>query len=330
MKALIATLTTAAVLVLAAPQGARGADDGRTAPAPTVARDHVIVDGDVILLGDLFVNAGEYADKAVAYAPQPGQRAVFDLNWLYRVAKAYKLNWRPAHRGIKVTVQRDAQMIGRAEIADHILAALVDKGAAPDSLIDISNRSLKLYVPTDTAAMVAVEDITYDRRTRRFTAIVAAPAGDPTAKRVRVTGQAHRMVEVPVPARRILAGEVIADGDIKYVPMRADRVQNNVVVAAEDVIGKTARRGSLREGQPIRANMIRRPLLVKKGNLVTMIIHVPNMTLTAKGKALEDGSDGDTIRVSNTQSNTVVETVVIGSQRVSVVPIGEQFAMANN
>ncbi len=46
------------------------------------------------------------------------------------------------------------------------------------------------------------------------------------------------------------------------------------------------------------------------------------MTLTAQGRALEDGGAGDTVRVVNTQSNTVVQAVVTGANRVSVLPAG--------
>lgn len=327
MKKYLTPLLTAALVALATVSTASAADPSAT--LPITARDHVIVDADVIRLGDLFTNAGEHAEKSVAYAPDLGSRAVFDLNWLYRVAKAYKLDWRPAHRRVSVVVERASQQITRSEVADYILAALVEKGADPDLLVDISNRSLRLYVPSDQAAMVGIEEIRFDKRTRRFTAIVMAPADDPRAKRVRVTGQAHKMVEVPVLTRRIIKDDVITKGDVTYVPMRADRVQADVILTAEDLIGKTARRAALRDGEPIRARNVRRPLMVKKGSLVTMVMHVPNMTLTSKGKALEDGSDGDTIRVTNSQSRTTVETVVTGTQRVSVMPAGRQLALAN-
>lgn len=332
MKTTFATLLTASVLALSSASvvpAVQAAEATKTTPAPAVARDYVIVDADVVRLGDLFSNAGAHADKAVAYAPDPGQRAVFDLNWLARVAQAYQLNWRPLDRRISVTVQRDGQAIGNEEIADHILAALIDKGVEPDSQIDISNRSLRLYVPTGTAAMVGVEDITFDRRTRRFTAIISAPAGDPRAKRTRVTGQAHKMVQVPVLTRRISEGDVIGNDDIQIVSLRSNRIQSDVVMTAEELIGKTSRRGTIKDEQPVLARDVGRPLLVKKGSLVTMIMRVRNMTLTSKGKALDDGSDGDTVRIANSQSKTIVETVVIGTQRVSVVPLGQQYAQAN-
>jgi flagella basal body P-ring formation protein FlgA len=50
--------------------------------------------------------------------------------------------------------------------------------------------------------------------------------------------------------------------------------------------------------------------LVVRGSLVMMKIQTSLMTVTAQGKAQQDGAMGETIRVLNTQSNRVVEGVV--------------------
>ncbi len=52
--------------------------------------------------------------------------------------------------------------------------------------------------------------------------------------------------------------------------------------------------------------------------LVTILYRHPRMTLTAKGRAMEDGSDGEVIRIANTKSNTVIEAVVVGAHTVAV------------
>ena len=295
------------------------------AAAPALAGQSVLnksttVRGDVIRLGDLFTNAGKYAGKTVAYTPQPGKRAIFDARWLYRVARGHGLDWRPMSRLDQATVERDSLVIGREEITDYVLAALLDKGADPDMLVDLGNRRLRLYVPAESSATVAVEDTTYDQRTRRFTAILVAPADDPSAQRVRVSGKLHQMSEIPVLSRRVLKDEIITKRDIKWIRTRSDRLQKDTLTNIADLVGKTPKRG-LRAGYPVRISQVRRPLLVTKGSLVTLVLRVPNMLLTAKGRALDGGSDGDTIRISNSQSNTIVEAVITGFNKVSVRPL---------
>lgn len=330
LKTKTATLALVGFLAAFAPvalQAASPSDAGdraaseaevKEAPAATL-RQQVLVEDRLIRLGDLFVNAGPNADTAVAYAPEPGKEAVFDAVWLYRVARAYKLGWRPLSKFDQAVVERASTIIEQDEIESLILSALVEKGADPESLLDVSNRDLRMYVASTAQALAEVEDVTYDERTRQFTAVVRAPAGDPQAKRTRVTGRLQKMVEVPVLTRRMLTDEIIRADDIRWVRTRADRLQRDVILDIDEIVGKTPRRG-LRADIPVRVSEIRRPVLVKRSGLVTMILQSGSLTLTAKGRALEDGSDGDVIRVSNSQSSLVVEAVVTGSNVVSVRP----------
>ena len=277
------------------------------------------VDGKKVYLGDLFKNTGEQADTIVAYSPPPGKRAVFDAKWLYQVARANKLNWRPMNRNDRVVIERSSTIINRDQIAEEILIALADFDIGPDMEIDFSNRTLRMYVPGDSIATVGVEDTIFDPRNLRFSVMLHAPAGDPGAKRMRVTGRLHRTTEVPVPVRRILTGEIIKKQDIKWIKVRSRRLQTDMIVSETDIVGKTPRRG-LRAGQPVRSASVRRPVLVEKGSLVTIMLWVPKMTLTAQGKAITSGSEGDIIQIRNTQSKTIIEAEVIGSGRVAVRP----------
>ena len=120
-------------------------------------------------------------------------------------------------------------------------------------------------------------------------------------------------------ARPIGRNQVIKRGDVAWIEIRADRVQYNTVLDADELVGKVARR-AFGTGKPIRASNVGRPVVVEKGSLVTMVLKSPGMLLTARGRALENGSKGDTIRITNTSSNTALEARVIGAGKVSVDP----------
>ena len=125
--------------------------------------------------------------------------------------------------------------------------------------------------------------------------------------------------EVPVLNRRLLAGEVIKSQDIKWIKVRESHLQSNIIVSEIDLIGHTPRRG-IRAGSPIQTSAVQRPILVAKSSLVTIVLRTPRMLLTATGKALENGADGDVIKISNSQSKTVIEAEVVAAGRVSVQP----------
>jgi len=321
MKTSIGAVLLAGFLAAMAAAADAGTGDGLAGPPrAALLREKIMVNADYIHLGDLFVNAGERANVRVAYAPAPGRRAVFDARWLYHVARRHGLNWRPMTLQDQAVVERQSLVIERSEIEDHILAVLTDHGVDADrSEIQFSNRAFKLHVAADAMPTVAVEDVVYEPRTRRFSAIVAAPAGDPSAPRVQVTGRVHRVAEVPVLARRMLRGDIIGPADLEWVRFRSGQLPRDTILDAEDLIGRTPVRG-MRAGAPVRAAEIRWPVLVPKGSLVTMVLQVRNMTLTAQGKALEDGSRGDVVRISNADSSTIVEAVVIGPGRAEVKP----------
>ena len=277
----------------------------------------VKVDAAVVRLGDLFTGAGDQADVAVAYAPEPGKRSSFDARWLYRVAKAYRLKWRPINDRVRAIVSRESQVISRAEIETAIHEALIGKGADDDMEVELANRFVQMHVPGSAIAAVGIDDVQYDPRSRRFSVVVSAPADAADAKRLRLSGKLHKTIDVPVLNRRVLGGEMIKKTDVKWVRIRARRLQPNTITSEADLIGKTPRRG-LRGGYPILSTSVRRPILVPKGSLVTMILQAPKMLLTAQGKALDNGSDGDVIRISNTQSSNVIEAEVIGHGKVAV------------
>ncbi len=298
----------------------------RQSPADKVMlQESVTVNSRRIRLGDIFINTGDKASAVIAYAPEPGKKAIFDARWLYRVARIYRLDWKPESVADRSVVIRQSVVIDRAEIEDQILAALANKDLGDNISVELNNRMMRLYVPGDASATIAVEDVIYEPRTQRFSAIIVAPAGSPEAKRIRVSGRARSVSDVPVLSRRILAGEVITADDIKWIKAYSRRLQANTIIDAADLVGKTPRR-IIRQGAIIKASDVRRPIMVAKGSLVTIILSRPRMTLTSQGKAMEAGSDGDTIRVSNTRSNIMIEAIVIGYNKVTVVP-ASQMAM---
>lgn len=280
-------------------------------------QDSVRIEGKVIYLGDIFSNTGDKGNIALAYAPKPGKRAVYDARWLSRVAKAYQLNWRPLSHRDRIVVQRASSIITQDEIAEKLREELADRGVDPDMEIHFSNRQLRMHIAGDGNGEIGFDDIAYDRRTNRFTALVHIPAGDPSAPRKRISGRLYPTTEVPVAARRLLKGEIINKGDLRWVRVRTNRLQNDAVSNLQDLIGKSPRRG-IREGQPIRTSAIQDPVLVEKGSLVTIVLRARKMYLTAQGKAMQPGSRGDVIRISNTQSNKTIEAEVVGAGRVAV------------
>jgi flagella basal body P-ring formation protein FlgA len=285
------------------------------APQFVSLTSRVVVDTNVVRLGDIFQGVSDHAESVVAYAPRPGGRAMFDAQWLRRVANGYKLNWRPTSKMDILVVERSSRIINRDAIEALLHTSMIDQGGDQNSRAVLSNRAMVLHLPIDTTEPLAVQQLSIDHSNGRFNAILSW--GMAADERTRLSGRFVRMTEVPVMADRVMRGELISQSNIKWVTMPESRLSRMVITDQDMLVGMTAKR-ALQPGKTISANDVRRPLLVNRGESVTMILTTPSMQLTAKGRALESGSDGDTIRISNQQSKTVIDAVVTGSGLVRV------------
>lgn len=286
----------------------------------TVLHEQVLVQDSVIRLSDLFDGIEDSANQTVGQAPAPGDRMVFDIQRLAAVAKTHNVDWRPRTWTDRVVVERTSQKINQQGIEMALQTELQRRGAGRKVEIELANRGAEIVLPSGVAATIAVQQLDYDERGGRFTAIVAAPADKPTT-RLSVQGRVYELTDVPVLARRLNTGEVIRKGDIDWVAMRTDQINRNTLTDANRLIGQEVRRGT-QAGQPVRSSDIRSPVIVTKGSVVTMILNTPKMQLTSKGKAMEDASMGDAVQIMNTQTKTVIEATVVGANTVQVTPSG--------
>jgi flagella basal body P-ring formation protein FlgA len=124
-------------------------------------------------------------------------------------------------------------------------------------------------------------------------------------------------IDVAVLKTDVARGELIAESDLEYKAIPQIRANASIVRAITDVAGMEARR-ALKAGELIRANDLKRPTLVAKGSTVTMLFDAPGMRLSAIGRALAEGAEGDTITVLNPTSYRKVEAVVIKAGTVRV------------
>jgi flagella basal body P-ring formation protein FlgA len=304
MRTLLGPLLAVSLLVLAA-----------SAHAEPILQPSVTVTGSIIHLGDLFADAGPGADDAVANAPALGTRATFPAGWLAAIAREHHLDWAPASDFTQTTVERASRTVGADNVTQHLLGAMAPTAANAEAEIDLDNSNARLIVPAEASDDISVEGLNLDQRSGRFSAYLVAPSGAADAQRLRVTGRLVINVEVAAPNRAIAINEIIGANDVEKLKLPRERVATDAVMDPSQLIGKSARH-LLRADQPLRAGDVQDPLVVHKGDLVTIELRTPAMQLSAQGKALEDGAMNATVRVTNTQSNRTIDTVVSGPNLV--------------
>jgi len=275
-----------------------------TGSHPVTAHEHAIVAGANVRLGDVFSNTGPMSEQIIAEAPSVDNPVVFDAYVLSRLAQNFGLDWRARSARQRVVIERASEVIDDERIESMVREALADRGVAGNDLafeLGVSNRNVKI----PKGSVLSIESLSYRPGSSRFSAMIAAMMDNKVVQRISAGGSIYRMIEVPVAVRRIRHGEVIGENDIEWLRVRDRRVPARAILDESELIGLTPRR-FLRPGIPVLMSDLRRPVLVEKNALITMLVTTPAMKLTARGRALESGSKGDLIRIANLQSQTVV------------------------
>jgi flagella basal body P-ring formation protein FlgA len=132
---------------------------------------------------------------------------------------------------------------------------------------------------------------------------------------VLIAAPALADTKVVTPAHDIARGDIIADSDLTYGSVKDTGLMNGVITSMDAVNGMQARR-LLRAGEVIAQTDVRRPVVVTKGQTITMTFEAPGVSLTAMGRAMSEGGIGDTVVVQNPASFRMVNAVVTGAGTV--------------
>ncbi len=287
-------------------------------------KSRIEVEGPMITLGDLFIATNLKADVIVAEAPAPGRRMSLSPRHVAMIARANGLVWKNLARLDRIIVSRKSKTISKDTILGELRHALQDAGA-PDLMdVQLADRNFALHVATDVTPMIVVENLIYDSESGQFEAHLVTESsygGDTTL----ISGRAYPAIEVPTLTTSLNKGDVINASDVQWTLMRLDRVGQHIVTDARDLIGKAVKRRT-GAGRTLRSSDVQNPVIVEKGNLVTIIYKSANMTLSAEGRALHHGGRNDTIQVLNTRSNRNLRARVIGPNQVIVSPHNIQLS----
>jgi flagella basal body P-ring formation protein FlgA len=286
-------------------------------------RPNSTISDDVITLGDIFSDLkGEGdADTVVMRAPEPGRSLTLSTSKLVHLAKTEDIAWTPQFGDETAKIQRLSNVIGRDEVQLAVEESFALDGWGEEYEIEMASHVPPIHVAADMPAAVDVMSLDTDSRRTRFTAIVAVPAGDPTAEQMRVTGRIYRTELLPVVTRRINGGEIIRESDVALRRVRAGQIQNGTVERIDELIGMNARR-PLRAESTVRRSDLAMPILIPKGSSVKMIYRNGGLLLVALGRAVEDGAAGQEMRIMNLKSKAIVVAKATGPDTVTVSQSG--------
>jgi len=309
-------LATALLAVSAAAASAQNDD----AIATPVLRADVTVSGDLVRIGDVVDNAGTAAQIAIYRAPDLGTTGTLPTAQVLNTLRAHQVIGVDTHDIREITVTRLARTLEAKDIELEVAHALEHR----NGLGDAENISLTfdrdvedLRLEASNSGPMQTASARYDSRSGRFD-VTFDISNDSvvTPTRLRFTGTAIETVAAAVLMRSLERNEVIKASDI-VVERRPKAEVGSDAATREGAVGMQARH-SLRAGQALRVADLAKPDLVQRDQTVTLTYQTAGLYLTIRGKALDNGTEGDVVSVLNLQSKRTVSGVVIGRGQVAI------------
>ncbi|MGJ8531593.1 MAG: flagellar basal body P-ring formation chaperone FlgA [Alphaproteobacteria bacterium] len=290
-----------------------------------VLKPVVTVASEIVTLGDLFHDAGLHSETAVFRAPDLGESGTVDTHTVTMAAARAGLSDVDVAGIQEVEVRREARMITSQDIS-AILQQEIARRLNIANWEDISMRFSDAIwsIPADALSIEPVSivslnlssPLTSQNGLSRFEVLLSIDQGNRQQKH-RLRGTALPMSEVTVLTRPIARGEVIRRGDLETLRVPQSRAQRMEPAFPVNLVGFEARR-AMRPGVPISANDVQPPTLVARNDRVVIELRTGRLSISADGRAMEAGAEGDTISVINSHSKRVIDAKVIGRGRVEL------------
>lgn len=220
-----------------------------------------------------------------------------------------------------VTVAGNSQVISSQTLIDKAIETIrkqVGPGVNYDDLnINFAGRMQDVTAPVGDVALSA--SLPYGiRYNTPVTVSIAVSVNGQSVAKVGLKFNVKLYRQVAVAAAGINARDVFTQESLRYERMDMGQIPPGFFTDKNKIIGLMARR-TITPGMVITDSMVNKPVLVKRGDAVILVALLGNMEVTAAGQSMQDGYEGQLIRIKNVSSNKIILGKVIAANKVQVL-----------
>ncbi len=209
-----------------------------------------------------------------------------------------------------------AGKVNNVDLVKAIKKEFVEQGIANVVELEIFGGKTE-FETTDDNVKILISNLKTDIDSNKFTSTAEIFADGNLIEKTELLGRFFIMKEVYLPARDIAKGEIVKSEDLKSSWIRENRIKNDVVAEADNIIGKQTVR-LLKTDKVITVRDLRDEIIVKKGQEVTVIYKNKGLQITSKMEATEDAGKGKFIKLINPKSNKDVVAKVIDKNTAEI------------
>jgi len=293
----------------------------------TMKEGAVQVDGPQVRLGDVATVEGvsaaqaeKLAELALTSSPKPGRSKEIDRDYMF--AKLHQQGYpvrQTVFRGPRSTMAtRTSQRIDSDTLEAKLRSSIESHmpWEAGDTVINIQPPPDVLALPTGKTGVrfESGGDCRYvGDETFRTTVVVD---GRP-CKTLYLRASVHPFEHVAVAVKEIRRGDHIGDSDFTMIRKDLADLSGGFFTDGAAIRGLVAAR-SISAGSVISLRSVDRPIVIKRGKIVTAEVSGRGFRITAMVKAMDNGRVGDVVRLTNVDSRKTLTGEVVDENTVRV------------
>lgn len=217
----------------------------------------------------------------------------------------------------EVVIHRAVQIVDAAELAQAYRDAVMLRMGRSGNDVDIHSIKATANSTVPAGELELKVHFLGDRLMGRVPALVDIIVDGSKERHIRITGVIDVYGPVVVATRTMSRRHVISDDDVELRRINLSDAPRGVVSEPERVVGMRTR-GSISAGEPVDLGWVERSPLVKRGDIVTMIVNAPGLKVSTKGRAEQTGYKGGSIRLTNLATQRIVSGRVTADGSVVV------------
>jgi len=289
-------------------------------PTAVVAETTVTL-GDIATFDEVSEFSRNLASQPVSQAPSPGQEITLQtqpiIQQLMRSVDTnlHQVQWQGA---ASVTISRKVTVIRSGDIVD-IINQFIQENAhdLPQAKIRFipAAQPLSFSLPAGKLTWQVIPSDPEILGSSRFSIIFSVD--DRVRRNMSVRGNMEAITQVVAAKKNLPRGTILSAKDLTLAMQDIGNLRDPVFFPRK-ILGKKLL-VSIKAGRPVTMHQVEFPPLVKKGQLVRMILQQGSLMLTATGIARNNGLADETIRVQNTQSHKIVYCRVTAPGIVEVI-----------
>lgn len=214
-------------------------------------------------------------------------------------------------------VERPGQELTEPELKSLFYAHIEKKAEGrPFRLKDVKIRGNR-YIPLGSK-ILKVDDKTGPLPKGRVTLAIRAEVNGEVSAPIYISGWIDLFEDVISANRDIPKGETIRKDDLRIFEANMSKSPPGLMTSTDRVEGSVAR-SRIGKGTVIRDTMIAEAPVIRKGDVVKIMVNSGPLTVVAQGVSREEGRLGQQIMVQNIRSNKNIPARVVGPGAVEVL-----------